>query len=199
MVRSHDRIDGHLISFAFSARIITRQFLVPFLLGLKFNLITILPLLFAGIILLLKKAVFLAKIAMFVTGILGFGGLFSLGQFGGVNQHQHVHRPFGGHGGLGGGGGGFGSHFGGLGGAGLGQNDPGVSGGYYKNYDPHFHEFATTEGDPLYSDQFYNYEKKQIQSKADKVFDKEPKAATTAASVQPRVNSQRSFGWKTID
>lgn len=147
---------------------------------------------------------------MFVTGILGFGGLFSLGQFGGVNQHHHVHRPFGGHGGhgglgggggggggLGGGGGGFGSHFGGLGG-GLGQNDP-VSGGYYKNYDPHFHEFATTEGDPLYSDQFYNYEKKQIQSKADKVFDKEPKATTTAASVQPRVNSQRSFGWKTID
>lgn len=131
---------------------------------------------------------------MFITGVLGFGGLFTtFGQFSGVNQqqHHHVHRPFG-HGG------GFGSNFGSNLGGGFGQNDP-LSGGYYKNFNPHLSEFATTESDPLYIDQFYNYEKKIIENKADKVFDKDTQISSTEPPVQPRVNSQRSFGWKTID
>lgn len=146
-------------------------------------------------------------------GILGFGGLFSFGQFGqfnGVNHHHHHHRPFGSHGFHGGGfGGGLGG--GGLGGGGLGsnggfgsfgQNDP-VSGGYYKNVGQNNHEFAYAEDDPLYLDTFYNYDKKFLQNKVDKLFDKEPKSpevsTTTEQSTSVRTNSQRSFAWKTID
>lgn len=171
------------------ARILAKQFLLPFLLGLKFNLVTILPLIFAGIILLLKKAVFLGKFAMFISGILGLGGLFSFGQFSGIG----VQRPpiFGG---------GIGSH----GGPGFGIHHDSLSGGYFKGDDSfkslnNFYELATTEQEPTYLDTFYNYEKKILQEKSSKVFDKEPKVPeeqTPASS--SRSNSYRSFAWKTI-
>lgn len=181
-----------------SARILTRQFVVPFLLGIKFNLMTILPLLFAGIILLLKKAVFLGKFAMFITGLLGFGNILSIGQFGGVNSYPH--RPgggFGGFGGLGGLGGNrpFGAFGDSFGGAGGGGGVGGLSGGYYKSSGSApiaFNEFVTTEKDPQYVDQFYNFEKKYLQNKSEKI-DKEPKTSTEQSS---RSNSYRNFKWQ---
>lgn len=194
-----------LIVFLFhlhTARILTKQFLIPFLLGLKFNLITILPLLFAGIILLLKKAVFLGKFAMFISGLLGLGGLFSFGQFAGI-------------GGLGGIGGIGGIHrpplFGG--GPGFGVPHDSLSGGYYKGDDTfksfnNYYELATTEKEPNYMDGFYNYEKKIVQEKSSKVFDKEPKVPDEQLQQQQqeqqqqqqssRANAYRSFAWKTI-
>lgn len=173
-----------------AARILTRQFVVPFLLGLKFNLMTILPLLFAGIIVLLKKAAFLGKVALFITGLLGFGNLFSFGQFGGINQFV-PHRPLFGvnHGHLGD------PLLGGVGGPGVGGG--GLSGGYYKSAGSgapiSFHEFATTEKDLQYADQFYNFEKKMIQSKSEKSLDKEPKLPTTETG---RANNYRNFVWQ---
>lgn len=175
-----------------AARILTRQFVVPFLLGIKFNLMTILPLLFAGIILLLKKAVFLGKFAMFITGLLGFGNLLSIGQFGGVNSFssyfQQPNRPFGGH------------HHGPFGDpiAGGGLGGGGLSGGYYKSSGHGapitFHEFATTEKDLQYADQFYNFEKKVLQNKAEKTLEKESKQSTTEQS--GRANAYRNFVWQ---
>lgn len=58
---------------------LTRNFVVPFLLGLKFNLATLLPLIFGGLILLSKKALILGKIALFVSGLFGYGSLFTPG------------------------------------------------------------------------------------------------------------------------
>lgn len=145
---------------------------------------TILPLLFAGIILLLKKAVFLGKFAMFITGLLGFGNVLSLGQFGGVNSFYQPNRPFGGNRPFGT----FGDSFGGVGGGGL-------SGGYYKSTGSApitFNEFATTEKDPQYVDQFYNFEKKYLQNKSEKV-DKEQKMPSDQTS---RSNSYRNFKWQ---
>lgn len=145
--------------------------------------------------LLLKKAMFLGKFAMFITGLLGFGNLLSLGgQFGGFGGLGGIgvqpNRPFGG--GFGGGGlGSFGNHHhqGGF-------ND-GLGGGYYKHSGGNpvtFNEFSLSEKDPQYADQFYNYEKKLLQTKSDKLFEKDPKTAT---SEQPgRANSQRSFVWQ---
>lgn len=79
---------------------LAKQYLLPFLLGLKFNLVALVPLLFAGICLLLKKSLFLAKLAIYVSSFLGLGGV--LGTLGG----------FGGFGGFGGGGGfGYGGGF----------------------------------------------------------------------------------------
>ncbi|XP_062703019.1 uncharacterized protein LOC109411182 [Aedes albopictus] len=62
-----------------TARILTRNFVVPFLLGLKFNLATLLPLIFGGLILLSKKALILGKIALFVSGLFGYGSIFTPG------------------------------------------------------------------------------------------------------------------------
>ncbi|XP_052863716.1 uncharacterized protein LOC128270357 [Anopheles cruzii] len=88
-----------------TARILTKSFVVPFLLGLKFNLATLLPLVFGGLILLSKKALILGKIALFLSGMFGYGSFFapSFGGFGGYG------------GGFGGGFGGGGGHHGGYG------------------------------------------------------------------------------------
>lgn len=179
-----------------AARILTRQFVLPFLLGLKFNMMTILPLIFAGIILLLKKAIFLGKFAMFVTGLLGFGNFFSVGQFSGVNSINPTgYRPFGnqyvplGDPLLGGGST--------LGGPGIGG---GLSGGYYKSAPPSapiaYHDFATTEKEELqYADQFYNFEKKLLQNKAtEKSREKEPKPQASEQAGQ--ANTYRNFVWQ---
>lgn len=52
-----------------------RQFLVPFLLGIKFNIATIIPLIFGILALIAKKAVFLSKIALIATSAFGMGSL----------------------------------------------------------------------------------------------------------------------------
>lgn len=128
----------------------------------------------------------MGKFALFITGLLGFGGfLTTFGQFGGVNHQPHRPFGFGQHGGIGGGLGSFGS-----------QHDP-ISGGYYKAATQHFHEFATTEKDPQFVDSFYNYEKKIMQNKSDKLFDKEPKVVTPTDQTT-RANSYRSFVWQTV-
>lgn len=150
---------------------------------------TILPLLFAGIILLLKKAVFLGKFAMFVTGILGFGNLLSIGQFGGINNYL-PHRP----GGFGGGGGGSHHHQHGSFDTAFGSG--GLSGGYYKasGVPVTFNEFVNTENDPQYADQFYNFEKKFLQNKSEKIFEKDQKLPIVEES--GRANTHRNFVWQ---
>ncbi|XP_023158479.1 uncharacterized protein LOC101461939 [Ceratitis capitata] len=57
-----------------TARLLAKQYLLPFLLGLKFNLVALVPLVFAGICLLLKKSLFLAKFAIYLSSFLGVGG-----------------------------------------------------------------------------------------------------------------------------
>ncbi|BFF92972.1 uncharacterized protein DMAD_10912 [Drosophila madeirensis] len=67
-----------------AGRLLAKQYLLPFLLGLKFNLVALVPLLFAGICLLLKKSLFLVKLAVYVSSFLGLGGVVSsLGGLGG--------------------------------------------------------------------------------------------------------------------
>ncbi|XP_013100079.2 uncharacterized protein LOC106082234 [Stomoxys calcitrans] len=91
-----------------TARILTKQYLLPFLLGLKFNLVALVPLLFAIICLLLKKSLFIAKLVVYVSSILGIGGvagsLASVGNWGSLfgvpplpppipPPHQGAHFP----------------------------------------------------------------------------------------------------------
>ncbi|XP_067619147.1 uncharacterized protein Osi10a [Eurosta solidaginis] len=57
-----------------TARLLTKQYLLPFLLGFKFNLVALVPLVFAAICLLLKKSLFLAKFAIYLSSFLGVGG-----------------------------------------------------------------------------------------------------------------------------
>ncbi|SPP80207.1 Hypothetical predicted protein [Drosophila guanche] len=93
-----------------AGRLLAKQYLLPFLLGLKFNLVALVPLLFAGICLLLKKSLFLVKLAVYVSSFLGLGGVVSslgglgglsggLGGFGGLGAGSSFgfqgHRPVG--------------------------------------------------------------------------------------------------------
>ncbi|XP_065358045.1 uncharacterized protein LOC135952164 [Calliphora vicina] len=67
-----------------TARILTKQYVLPFLLGLKFNLVALVPILFTVICLLLKKSLFIAKLVVYISSILGVGGIAgALGTFGG--------------------------------------------------------------------------------------------------------------------
>lgn len=54
-----------------------RHLLLPFLLGFKFNLASLIPLLFGVLLLVTKKALLLTKVALFVSGLLGWNSLFS--------------------------------------------------------------------------------------------------------------------------
>lgn len=182
-----------------AARILAKQFIVPFLLGLKFNLITILPLFFAGIILLCKKAAFLGKIALFVTGLLGYGSAFSLGGLAGGFT--------GGLGGLGGFGGGVGGvpffdgirpvhdtvSVSGVSGVGGGYHPDLLGpGGYYKSEDVKRAENSVTaqpNKQDVLVDHFYNFEKKVLlQDRNSKLYEKE---------LDAEGRGYRNFAWKT--
>ncbi|CAK9824550.1 hypothetical protein ANTRET_LOCUS2703 [Anthophora retusa] len=54
-----------------------RHLLIPFLLGFKFNLASLIPLLFGFLLLLTKKALLLTKIALLISGLLGWNSLWS--------------------------------------------------------------------------------------------------------------------------
>ncbi|XP_076382682.1 uncharacterized protein LOC143260587 [Megalopta genalis] len=76
-------------------RQMVRHLLVPFLLGFKFNLVSLVPLLFGFLLLVTKKALILTKLALFVSGLLGWNSLFSTASAsypaGGFNGfHTHV-------------------------------------------------------------------------------------------------------------
>lgn len=172
---------------------------MPFLLGLKFNLLTILPLFFGVIILLCKKAAFLGKMALFVTGLLGYSSAFSLGGLGGL---------FGG-----GGFGGFGSGGGWPVAGGIGARPPFLNDvnvnvqadypGYYKGYGDDYrrqekkltYPASTTSAMPagdMMSDNFYEYEKKVMQQDRHAPIEYEQADAELEAT-----KGFRSFAWST--
>lgn len=148
------------------------------------------PLIFAAIILLCKKAAFLGKFALFITGLLGFGSLFSLnglaGGFSGLG------------GGLGGGVGGFGGHKP-IFGDGIVHNDYGsLSGGYYKIDNPNEYRKQQAHTDPRKEelvDTFYDYEKKVLNDRNNPFIKKEFKFKTNDDQQQPEY---RAFTWKTV-
>lgn len=55
----------------------TRHILLPFLLGFKFNLASLIPLIFGFLLIVTKKALLLTKVALFLIGLLGWNTLFS--------------------------------------------------------------------------------------------------------------------------
>lgn len=101
-------------------RLLARQFLLPLLLGFKFNVVSIIPVLFGVLALIAKKALVISKIALvassaFALGTLLFGSSgygqgypsqhYTTGQYGHFGGHggHASHGGHGGHGVLGGG------------------------------------------------------------------------------------------------
>ncbi|PNF33297.1 hypothetical protein B7P43_G07757 [Cryptotermes secundus] len=70
---------------------ILRQILLPLLLGFKLKLITLVPLLIGILVIVSKKALFLSKIAVFVTAVLGLNSLLFLQQ----PSATHLQNAFG--------------------------------------------------------------------------------------------------------
>lgn len=97
--------------FFFSGRLLARNLLVPFLLGFKFQLSTLLPLILGLVLLASKKAFLLAKVAMIAvtlfSGGSNFGSRPSFSDFSGpaLSSYSSFDNPGYGHGHVGGGGG----------------------------------------------------------------------------------------------
>lgn len=166
-----------------SARILTKQFILPFLLGIKFNLATLLPLVFAALIILSKKALLLGKFALFLSGIFGFSGLFGLGGLGGFGGggHHHDNKP----------------HYGG---GGYGHHDynggSGLSGGYYRDENKMMSE-SNVEQTTSLIDKFYEYEKK-LSHRNNKIYERELDDVVPENTASTNQNSYRNFAWQTV-
>lgn len=179
------RIRFDNFSFLFQARIMTKKFILPFLLGLKFNLATLLPLILGAIILISKKAALLSKLAIFISTFFGIGGIASLAGLSG---------------GLGGGlGGGFGGGFGG--GYGGGHISPGY-GFYGKDPSVHHHveAYKVLENTPRTQeetvDHFYDYDKKHLlKDRSSRLYERE--SDTQAKHMKYTPSNQRNFVWAT--
>ncbi|KAJ3626079.1 hypothetical protein MTP99_016603 [Tenebrio molitor] len=81
-------LNKHSLKEIGTGRLLARQFLVPFLLGFKFNVATLIPILFGLLALLAKKAVILSKIALVVSSAYGLGALM-LGNGNRIQQNYH--------------------------------------------------------------------------------------------------------------
>ncbi|XP_071633484.1 uncharacterized protein Osi10b [Temnothorax longispinosus] len=60
-----------------TGRQLTRHILLPFLLGFKFNMASLIPLMFGFLLIVTKKALLLTKMALFLISLLGWNTLFS--------------------------------------------------------------------------------------------------------------------------
>ncbi|XP_030768094.1 uncharacterized protein LOC115891693 [Sitophilus oryzae] len=91
---NREALNVHRIKEAGTGRLLARQFLVPLLLGFKFNIGTLLPIIFGTLVLIAKKAVLLSKIALIVSSALGLGSLlFNYGNsYGGGTSEQYYHN-----------------------------------------------------------------------------------------------------------
>ncbi|XP_063229008.1 uncharacterized protein LOC134534464 [Bacillus rossius redtenbacheri] len=63
-----------------TGRLLVRRLVLPFLVGAKISLATLVPLFFLALALIAKKAVLLGKLAVLASGFLGFNSLFLLQQ-----------------------------------------------------------------------------------------------------------------------
>jgi hypothetical protein len=167
----------------------TRKFVLPFLLGLKFNLATLLPLILGAIILISKKAAFLSKLALFISGMFGLGGAFALGS-GGFKEHGH----------------GYG--YGGYGGYPGAFYPPPVfaDAGAIHHHTSSHGQFASpykvletnTPRDEHLEDAFYDFEKQQLlKDRSARLYEREIDRADKKPKYQQ--SNQRNFVWQTVN
>ncbi|XP_059610893.1 uncharacterized protein LOC132257866 [Phlebotomus argentipes] len=178
-----------------TARLLTKSLILPFLLGLKFNLAVLLPIILGVLILIGKKAVFLSKLALLLTGVFGAGGVASL--FGLAS------KPISGIG-LGLGGLGLGSY----GGLGYQVHDHHYKDYQdYKDYKKSTHRHFETTQKPFESDRFYDYETKFFNKRGGpQVYERESTDFKTDSSTEPTSaasefvsrNDYKNFAWHTI-
>ncbi|KAK0089226.1 hypothetical protein PV325_008355 [Microctonus aethiopoides] len=96
-----ERIAGYSNRQLGPGRMLMRSLVLPFLLGFKFSLSSLIPLVFGIILLITKKALFLTKIALMLSGILGWNAFVSSSNVGGISPgissafHPHGYNDYG--------------------------------------------------------------------------------------------------------
>ncbi|XP_011880699.1 PREDICTED: uncharacterized protein LOC105569118 [Vollenhovia emeryi] len=73
----NERVASYGDRQASAGRQLTRHILLPLLLGFKFNLASLIPLMFGFLLIVTKKALILTKMALFLIGLLGWNTFFS--------------------------------------------------------------------------------------------------------------------------
>jgi hypothetical protein len=143
----------------------------PYCKPLRFNLATLLPLILGAIIIISKKAAFLSKLALFISGFFGLGGLSSFG------------------------GGGYGGGYypgGGYGYQGGGYHDPSIyhqQHGVYKVL-----ESNTPRTQEEILDHFYDYDKKHLlKDRSSRLYERDSVDKENQFKYKP--TNQRSFVW----
>ncbi|KAG8038534.1 hypothetical protein G9C98_006230 [Cotesia typhae] len=67
-------------------RMIMKSVVVPFLLGLKFSLSSLIPLVFGALVVVTKKALLLTKVALIISGLLGWNAFVSSPNIAGLSH-----------------------------------------------------------------------------------------------------------------
>lgn len=58
-----------------AGKIIARQFLLPFLLGFKFNVATLIPIIFGALAIMAKKFFFICKLGLILSSAIGLASI----------------------------------------------------------------------------------------------------------------------------
>ncbi|XP_057340895.1 uncharacterized protein LOC130677969 [Microplitis mediator] len=75
-------------------RMIMRSVVLPFLLGLKFSLSSLIPLVFGILLVVTKKALLLTKIALIISGLLGWNAFVNSPNIGGLSHGVSSGFPY---------------------------------------------------------------------------------------------------------
>ncbi|XP_060529376.1 uncharacterized protein LOC132703877 [Cylas formicarius] len=81
-----EALNRHRVKEFGTGTILARQFLVPLMLGTKFSMASILPIIFGILILLAKKALVVSKLALIASSAFGLGSM--LFNYGGCNNNH---------------------------------------------------------------------------------------------------------------
>lgn len=71
----------------FTGRLLLKRTLLPVLLGIKLNVVTLMPIIFGILVFIIKKALFFSKAALLISGLLGYSQL--------QQQQQHQQHLYG--------------------------------------------------------------------------------------------------------
>lgn len=150
----------------------TKSFLLPFLLGFKFNLSLVLPILIGLLLLVGKKIVFISKLILLLSSVFGWGVPFATHGLGyGQNHHQYGHKPL--------------------------FQDGFYRGGFQDKESGRGGNNVEVTEPPYEFDRFYDFERKQKRFDLFTTYDDDAyKPRTEDQPIETNFKTQRQFGWR---
>ncbi|KAK4875563.1 hypothetical protein RN001_011985 [Aquatica leii] len=90
-----EALSEHSLKESGTGRLIARQFLLPFLLGFKFNIATLIPIIFGTIAFIAKKIILISKVGLIISSVITLGSLLFKKEH--YSHHGGYHPSFSGH------------------------------------------------------------------------------------------------------